>query len=383
MKIALCFERADTNTGPARFASFLASSLVEEGFDVACASLTSSEGKRSYHGFSSVKKWFLPKGFLLFSFLPKGGFYQHNFVLASTLRKCVRIFKPDVVISSCVFAGGNILRKIKALKVLYVHVPLDFNLYPRTSLSRICLTPILQLHHSALKNINKIVCNSEYIKRLSSKFWENCVSNNRLAVIYPCIDWNKFQRNSSRRRRIACVGRIGRNKGLDLVINAFLKADVEASELVISGSVSPVHQDSFKYFFDLKRRLKNLDDNRIKTVVNPSDSKIIDIYTTSRCFANYNPGEHFGISVVEAMASGTPPIVADGGGQKETVAHGLTGFRVRMKHPEDEMAKYMKLLLTDDKLFNRMSSTARISSRQFDKSIFTKKWTKLLYELRS
>jgi len=53
---------------------------------------------------------------------------------------------------------------------------------------------------------------------------------------------------------------------------------------------------------------------------------------------NFNPEEHYGIVPIEAMAAGTPPIVADGGGQKETVIHGETGFRVKN---EDQMADFM------------------------------------------
>ena len=39
--------------------------------------------------------------------------------------------------------------------------------------------------------------------------------------------------------------------------------------------------------------------------------------------------EHFGMSVIEAMQNGAVPVVFDGGGLRESVRHGLDGFRVR------------------------------------------------------
>jgi glycosyltransferase involved in cell wall biosynthesis len=80
------------------------------------------------------------------------------------------------------------------------------------------------------------------------------------------------------------------------------------------------------------------------------------------------------------MAAGTPPIVADGGGQQETVINGSTGFRVNTESNDisDQMAKFMRLLLTDDRVFNKMSIQARRHATQFNESDFVKKWIEIL-----
>jgi glycosyltransferase involved in cell wall biosynthesis len=191
----------------------------------------------------------------------------------------------------------------------------------------------------------------------------------------------EFQHNNSgiRPKRVCYIGRLCKEKGIEIVIDAFLKADIKGSELIIAGNIlnfSPYKE----YYGQLKEKLNQLRDNRIKLIVNPPRHEIIDLYYSSRCFADFLPMESFGLCPLEAMAAGTPPIVADEGGQRETVIHGITGFRINPKsnNVSDQMAKFIRLLLTDDRVFNIMSVKARRRAAEFDRSSFVKKWIKIL-----
>jgi glycosyltransferase involved in cell wall biosynthesis len=282
------------------------------------------------------------------------------------------------------WSGTYVLRKINALKIEYIQAwPWDLMVYQartfpgRVSSGALCLKD----HYLTLRKIHKVICNSKYTQKSAYKRWSHLVPYEKFAVIYPYVDWKEYQHYEpeSRPKRVCHVGRIDKDKGIDLVIDAFLKANVKESELVIAGAVldfSPYKE----YYVKLKEKLIKLGDKRIKLIKNPSDKEIIDIYNSSRCFANFNPLEPFGMTVVESMAAGTPPIVADGGGQQETVLNGTTGFRINAESNEisDQMANYMWLLLTDDHVFNRMSIQARRHATQFDKSEFVKKWIEVL-----
>jgi glycosyltransferase involved in cell wall biosynthesis len=93
---------------------------------------------------------------------------------------------------------------------------------------------------------------------------------------------------------------------------------------------------------------------------------------------SYNPNEHFGIVPLEAQAAGCVPIVADGGGQRETVLHNETGFR--MSSPTD-FSVYVKELLTKDSLFQEMSERGKMWANNFSYEEIEAKWNNLLVSL--
>jgi alpha-1,3/alpha-1,6-mannosyltransferase len=134
------------------------------------------------------------------------------------------------------------------------------------------------------------------------------------------------------------------------------------------------------YYPSLLLRLNQISDERITLKTDVPSPEITRALMSSRCMANFNPEEHFGIVPVEAMAAGTPPIVADGGGQRETVLNGETGYLV---HSKDEMADAMVSLLSDDVAFAMMSRAGRSRAASvFSKEVFAKKWDNLFATLK-
>jgi alpha-1,2-mannosyltransferase len=165
-----------------------------------------------------------------------------------------------------------------------------------------------------------------------------------------------------------------------MVIDAFLKVQQNhpEAELEIAGAVNPGDVYTTAYYPRLRDRLFKLAKREITLRLNPSDDEIVNVYKSSRIFANYNPGEHFGICVVESQAAGTVPIVASGGGQIETVANGETGFLVNNC---EEMVEKMELLLEDDLTFKRMSEKAMEKAKLFSNESFAAKWVNLIEEI--
>jgi glycosyltransferase involved in cell wall biosynthesis len=192
------------------------------------------------------------------------------------------------------------------------------------------------------------------------------------------VDVEKYLRSDIPKRRKLCyVGRLDPNKGIDMVIDAYrkIKQDVPSLELEIAGALNIGDVYTTAYYPKLMKRLEDLRDEKIKLKVNLKDEEIVEVYKSSMCFANFNPGEHFGICVIEAQAAGTVPVVARGGGQVETVKNGRTGFLV---DDSDSMVKRLRQLFTDTNLYNRMSKNARKWSQNFSKNVFKSKWSRII-----
>jgi glycosyltransferase involved in cell wall biosynthesis len=77
--------------------------------------------------------------------------------------------------------------------------------------------------------------------------------------------------------------------------------------------------------------------------------------------------EHFGIAVVEAMAAGAVPVCFDGGGPREIVEHGLSGF---LYQDLEELARHTAGLLREEGLLAEMGARARARAARFGRDRF-------------
>jgi phosphatidylinositol alpha-1,6-mannosyltransferase len=97
-----------------------------------------------------------------------------------------------------------------------------------------------------------------------------------------------------------------------------------------------------------------------------SENQLPAIYTSCDIYVMTSreiPGrldlvEGFGISFLEAGASGLPVVAGDSGGVSDAVQHRKTGLLVNPDNPED-IASAIKLLLTDDSLARRYGNEGR------------------------
>jgi colanic acid/amylovoran biosynthesis glycosyltransferase len=88
-----------------------------------------------------------------------------------------------------------------------------------------------------------------------------------------------------------------------------------------------------------------------------------DIFVQHSVTAEDGDVESFGISLVEAMATGIPVVVTDHNGFPDTIADGETGFLVP-EHDVVEMAEKMKLFLRDPALARRMGEAGSRHARE-------------------
>lgn len=155
-----------------------------------------------------------------------------------------------------------------------------------------------------------------------------------------------------RRRNLLSVGEIEAHKGHDLLVRAVSLLERPRPPLHIVGNASNPHEHQRLL------RLANALGVEISIRVAVSESELNAEYEQAIAFVYGARGEPLGLSPLEAMAHRVPVVAVDEGGVRETIAHGLTGLRVR---PEPgPFAAAVRLLLVDPELRDQMGQHGRV-----------------------
>ena len=115
-----------------------------------------------------------------------------------------------------------------------------------------------------------------------------------------------------------------------------------------------------------------------------SESEKTQLLSSSKLFimcpTTYkNENEGFGISFIEAQAVGIPVIGSKNGGSPEAIGNG--GLLVEDELDPKEIAKNIKLLLTDRKLYNQLVQNIQKRIGQFDTKKHVRKIEKIYKEV--
>ena len=160
------------------------------------------------------------------------------------------------------------------------------------------------------RDADRIVCVSRYEKELIKGNFG--LSDKKLVCIPNGINWEAFRIRSSvkNKRTILYVGRLERYKGIQYILEALRYLD--DFRLVIVGK-GP-------YEGELRRLASCINVNmRIDWLKDLTREGLVEQYKCAGVFVFLSSFEAFGITVAEALASGTPCIVAEMGALKEFV----------------------------------------------------------------
>lgn len=162
--------------------------------------------------------------------------------------------------------------------------------------------------------------------------------------------------------KIVMVGSINKNKGQDLLLQAFAKMVNREAELWFYGTTG---LSAHKYLHDLKRFA---DSNGLSgRVFFPGPTAdVFQVFAGAAVAVHTSWTESFGMALVEAMACGVPVIAHDLEGMREVVADTVSGFLVS---PGDVATLALRLdqLLSDDALRKRIGAAGSAMVRdKFD-----------------
>jgi len=227
--------------------------------------------------------------------------------------------------------------------------------------------------------IKKVVCNSEFTKTFIDKTY-----GIDSVVVYPPVDVDNM--SPKRKENVICyVGRFSKltqKKGQDVLVDSFKKlydGGYKKWKLVLAGGAE-VGVD--KYIDELKNLSSGYP---ISFLISPPFEKIVSLFGKSKIFwsaSGYGVNEakrpkqveHFGITVVEAMASGAVPFIFDAGGHREIVT-GENGYLWKSK--EDLINKTEELIENVDKM-KKLSKKALSDSKKYGYQRFEKEVLDLL-----
>ncbi|MFD2742549.1 MULTISPECIES: glycosyltransferase family 4 protein [Sphingobacterium] len=97
------------------------------------------------------------------------------------------------------------------------------------------------------------------------------------------------------------------------------------------------------------------------------------LYASADVFVFPSISETYGNVVTEAMASGLPCVIANGGGSADLVSDGITGYKCNATNAE-EYLHYIMQLLEDAELYARIRDGALASVQQFDWETLAKRY---------
>lgn len=186
------------------------------------------------------------------------------------------------------------------------------------------------------------------------------IAFDRIRVIFPGIDTVHYTPDASVRSPtplFAYLGRLKKYKGVDIVIRAFAHADIPGAALEIAGAG--------EYRPELERLSRTLGvQHRVRFLGRIDETAKIALLRRAWATLFASPKEGWGITNLEAAASGTPVIASNSPGIRESVRHGVTGYLV----PHGDiaaMAERMQFLSNDHRLVDQLGTAARQFATEF------------------
>jgi len=271
----------------------------------------------------------------------------------------------NIIISSSHSVAKGALTRWDQLHVCYCHTPIRYawDLYHQylreanltKGLKGMCakyvLHKIRQWDSSTANRPDFFIANSHYIANRIKKTY-----NRDATVIYPPVDIHKFSLQPYKDNYYIAISRFVPYKRMDIVVEAFAK--MPQHKLLVVGDGPDA------------KRIKSLATPNIELLGYLRTEELKNYLEKSKALI-FPAEEDFGITVVEALACGTPVIALDRGGTAETVINNKNGFHFSSQTPEgiiNAVTEFEKIKDTLNPEEIRNSSIA-FSRKNFEQNI--------------
>jgi glycosyltransferase involved in cell wall biosynthesis len=263
----------------------------------------------------------------------------------------------DVVLSSSSAFAHGIRVPPGAIHICYCHAPFRYAWYeqaralaevpaPLRALLRLQLRRMRRWDVSASRRVDRYLANSQLTRERIRRFY-----GRESVVIHPPVETDRFTPGTPG-DSLLVVTELVAHKRVQLILEAARRAGVPVT-VVGSG---PEH-GALSAAYPQARFLGRV-----------GDAKIAELYASARAVVVASV-EEFGITAVEAQASGRPVIAAAAGGALETVLDGETGRLVR---PDDVAALTRAIEEIDALDFDparAVANAARFSVAEFQRKL--------------
>lgn len=205
----------------------------------------------------------------------------------------------------------------------------------------------------------------------NSKFTRHCIKaimGREPAVVYPPVEVDIFWSSDLDRRDdiVVMCGRISPEKRYELAIR--IASRLRNVKFYIIGTV---HRN--EYYRSLIRMREKYGVRNVYIYVNYPKHKQIELYHKAKVFLHGMKYEHFGIAVVEGMASGLVPVVHRSGGPWiDIIDRGKYGLGYST---DDDAIEQVERALSE---YDKLAPLSLSRSRSFSRHIFRKKMEKVI-----
>jgi glycosyltransferase involved in cell wall biosynthesis len=223
---------------------------------------------------------------------------------------------------------------------------------------------LIEAHVEELNNADLLLVLSTYSR---GTLLERGLDETRIVITPPGVDLELFrpgERVEDGVFRVLFVGQVTQRKGLSYLVDAFERAAVPGSELMLIGEVigSPepwVKRPGIRHLAPMPR------------------AELAQQYPQADVFVLPSLAEGFGLTPLEAMASGVPAIVSTNTFADDVINDGEDGFVVPIRDA-DSIAERIRLLADDPDRRAAMGRAARRRAEQFPWSRYGQRIVELM-----
>lgn len=274
----------------------------------------------------------------------------------------------DVVISDSDGFGKGVITSPDSVHISYCHTPPRFlwdgwhDALHSSGIPRIfqylappALTYLRMWDYNAASRVDHFVANSHFVASRIKKYYRR-----ESRVIYPPVALNNFKGIWKKQDYYLLLMRLVPYKHPEIAVEAFNTLNLPL-KVVGSGPLLP--------------KLKAMAKKNIAFTGALPHAKVAQCYGQAKALI-FPQEEDFGISAIEACASGTPVIAYKAGGAKETIKEGVNGMFFDEQTPES--------IIKAIKTFQKMKfdgTIIRKTAKYFDEKRFKQEIIALLKEV--
>jgi hypothetical protein len=184
-------------------------------------------------------------------------------------------------------------------------------------------------------------------------FVERGTEPERVEILLPAVDLDHFHPVAQKDDvfRVLAVATIDPRKGIYYLLQAFEKADIPNSELVIIGATGdPWSRQMLKHFMT---KMNNIRVQSADVVKDP----IVGTYGQASLFVHPAIEDGFALAVGQALACGKAVITTRQTGASQLIKDGQNGYVLECRDV-DGLVDYLRLLARERSLLGRLSAAA-------------------------
>jgi len=189
-------------------------------------------------------------------------------------------------------------------------------------------------------------------------------------VLHPPVAVKDYlNRNNQRKNYVITVSKFTPKRHLHKI--PLIAKEIKNAKFIVAGVAD---EYSIETLQKLRRMIKfhNVED-RVSLMPNVPRSTLISLLRNAKVYLHTMPFEHFGTSIIEAMASGCVPVVHRSGGPWLDILNEQQGVYGFSYESIEEAAQTINFIMDREEVWRKMSEKAQKRAMCYDETIFEKK----------